>query len=143
MRFFAYLAFGVSGFMLLGMLVTPGEGHGFSAKVLAFAFSVALPAMVGVLLLRRSPGGDRKKRAEAAWDGELLRLAERRGGSLTAAEVVAHADLSLPDAESRLEGLCARGLAEHRVSDEGVIVYRVQRLPSDAEKRAARGLLDD
>lgn len=138
-----YAALGVAGFMLLGILMNLGRGFGFAAIALATAFCVVLPAAVGVRLLR--PGADRRKleQAERAWDGEFLRLAARRGGSLTVAEVMAHLDLGQEEAERRLDRFCATGLAEHRVSDEGIIVYRFQRMLGEAEKQRAVGVLDD
>jgi hypothetical protein len=41
-----------------------------------------------------------------AWESKLLRLAARRDGSLSVAEVVAHADLDAVQAEARLDGMC-------------------------------------
>ena len=72
-----------------------------------------------------------------------MRLAAKRHGSLTVAEVVAHADLDAASAERKLDDLCRRGLAEHRVTDDGDVVYRFQGAPDAEAKRSAKGVLDD
>src|SRR5688500_18765973 len=110
------LAIAIGAFMGLGIALNVGEGFGVLAFVLAFAFCSALPIGVGIRLLRGGRHGALAASAEQAWESELLRLAERRGGSLTVAEAVAHADLSREDAERHLERLCIKGVAEHRIS---------------------------
>jgi DNA-binding IclR family transcriptional regulator len=72
----------------------------------------------------------------------LVRLAAERGGSLTVAEVAAVTDIELARAERLLDGLCRRGLAEHRIADDGSLVYRVRPLLGAAEKARAKGVLD-
>jgi hypothetical protein len=139
----AYAAIGIAGFMLLGILLNAGRGFSYLAILGALAFCVILPAAVGLSLLRAPDERKPSERANQAWDAELIRLAERRGGSLTVAETMAHVDLSHSEAERHLERLCVHGVAEHRVSEEGVIVYRFQPLLSEQQKRRAVGLLDD
>lgn len=134
----AYLAFTVAAFMGLGITLNLGDGHGVPAYGLAMLFCVVMPVGFGIMLLRSPQSRDRLLRAEQAWDSELLRLAERRGGSLTVSEVVAYADLAPSDAERRLEAFCSRGLAEHRISDEGVIVYRFEPMLNQEQKARAR-----
>ncbi|MDH5676550.1 MAG: hypothetical protein OEZ06_30810 [Myxococcales bacterium] len=141
-RSFGYLAIAVGSFMGLGIAMNLGEGHGAAAILTTLLFCTVAPIALGVSLLK----GDRQQqldaRAERAWQSELLRLAERRGGSLTVAEVIAHADLPRDEAERRLDDLCKQGLAETRVSDGGVMVYRVEELLDEEEKRRAQGVLD-
>jgi hypothetical protein len=136
------ILFGV--FMGVGVLAGGSGKHGAGAFLFAlFVFGIA-PIALGVLLV--TAGRSRRPselEARRAWDSELLRLAAKRHGSLTVREVVAHADLDAESAERHLDDLCKRGLAEHRVTDDGDVVYRFQEAPSAEAKRAAKGVLDD
>jgi hypothetical protein len=138
-----YLAVAFGWFMGVGVLLNVGGPHSRGVIVFSFAvFSVA-PACVGWWLLREPTGGAKALlAADRAWDSELLRLAERRAGSLSVAEVVTYADLDAMEAERRLDALCRRGLCELRVTDEGVVIYRFAKTPTVAEKLAARGVLE-
>jgi hypothetical protein len=129
--------------MGFGIAMNLGAGFGAAAYVLAFAFCTVLPVGVGVALLRGKNERRLAARAEHAATAELLRLAEQRGGSLTVAEVMAQLDLSKEEAEHGLERLCQQGLADYRVSREGVLVYHVAALIDREEKRLAEGVLDE
>jgi hypothetical protein len=139
----AYVAFAIAGFTLLGILLGLSRGFGAGPLTAALFLCVVLPGALGAVLVRSRAERRQPDEAERAADSELLRLAERRGGSLTVAEAMAHADLTHGDAERRLERLCVEGLAEHRVSSEGVIVYRFERILSQGQRPRAAGLLDD
>jgi hypothetical protein len=141
-RGLGFAALGVGAFMGLGIALNLGDGFGVAAYLLAFGFCALLPVSVGVVLLKS--GGTRRlaERAEHAVAAELLRLAERRGGRLAVAEVMAHLDLSKSDAERALEQLCRQGLADYRVSESGVLVYHFGALIGAEEKRLAEGVLD-
>jgi hypothetical protein len=136
-------AIGIGAFMGLGIAMNMGDGSGAAAYVLALAFCTVLPIGAGVALLRGNP--QRRQlaaRAEHAATAELLRLAEQRGGSLTVAEVMAQLDLSKAEAEGGLERLCQQGLADYRVSHEGVVVYHIGALLTRDDKQRAEGVLD-
>jgi hypothetical protein len=135
------IAFGV--FMGLGVLSNAGGTHGVGALLFGFAVFCAVPIAFGWVLLRDGRARPRALDARRAWDSELMRLAARRHGSLTVAEVVTHADLDAPAAEEYLDDLCRRGLAEHRVTDDGHVVYRFNEAPSADAKRSAKDVLDD
>ena len=139
-----FVAIGFGIFMGLGVLANTGGRHGFAALIFAFFVFCVVPVALGTLLLRGS-GSRRPLELDArrAWDSELMRLAARRNGSLTVGEVVAHADLDAESAERYLDDLCKRGLAEHRVTADGDVVYRFQNAPSATAKRLARDVLDD
>jgi hypothetical protein len=136
------IAFGV--FMGVGVLANGSGKHGIGGFLFAlFVFALA-PIVLGVLLVTAGRGRRPSElEAQRAWDSELLRLAAKRHGSLTVAEVVAHADLDAESAERHLDDLCKRGLAEHRVTDDGDVVYRFEGAPSAEAKRAAKGVLDE
>jgi hypothetical protein len=136
-----YVAIGFGIFMGIGVLANGSSRHSVAALLFAFVVFCVVPVALGALLLRGS--GERRPReleARQAWDSELMRLAAKRHGSLTVAEVVAHADLDAASAERFLDDLCKRGLAEHRVTDDGEVVYRFQGAPSADAERAAKNV---
>lgn len=138
-----YLALAVGWFMGVGVALNTRGPHSAGVLLVSFALFSVGPIAVGWWLLR-SPANEAKAllAAERAWESELLRLAERRAGSLSVAEVVTYADLDAVDAERRLDALCRRGLCEVRVTDDGVVVYRFEPPPTAAQKLAARGVLE-
>lgn len=136
--------------MLMGVgVLANAAAYAIPVVAATLLLFVLLPVGTGFVLLRdphrlsASESRLLEARARTAWDAELMRLAERRSGSLTVAEVVAHADLDAERAEQCLDDLCKRGIAEHRVTDGGEIVYRFRAAPSAADKLGAKGVLDD
>ena len=136
------IAFGV--FMGVGVLAGARGHHGAGALLFALLVFAVAPIVLGTLLVTAGRGRrPNELEARRAWDSELMRLAAKRHGSLTVAEVVTHADLDAESAERHLDDLCKRGLAEHRVTDDGDVVYRFQGAPSAEAKRSAKDVLDD
>lgn len=128
-RGLAGLAFGVAACALLALGLGLGRGLGAGAYAGVVLACAVMPALLGLALWQSPRGNGAPEGSEGAWDALLLRLAERRGGSLTVAEAMDAADLTHAQAERRLERFCARGIAEHRVSNDGVIIYRFQLTP--------------
>jgi hypothetical protein len=54
----------------------------------------------------------------------VLRLAQRRQGVLTVAEVAANSTLSVEQAKATLDQLNLKGFNEMDVSDAGILVYK-------------------
>lgn len=137
--------------MGFGVLSTIGHGHAAAAVAGAFVLFAAAPISGGLLALRHArrdarslPSGDRSppQLSDAGWEIELRRLGERRQGNLTVDEVVLATGLEPARVEGLLDALCKKGVAEYRVADEGVIVYRLQPTLGPAAKAKARGLLE-
>lgn len=138
-----FVAVAVGIFMGVGVLLNLGGPHGAGALLLSFLLFGAVPLGAGLWLLRSRGASLRAlQSANQAWESELLRLAARRDGSLSVAEVVAHADLDAAQAEKHLDDMCKRGLCELRVTEEGVVVYRFAQAPSAEHKRRAEGVLE-
>lgn len=55
------------------------------------------------------------------------------------AEVVAQAGLAAPKAEALLEAMCRQELCEHRIADDGTIIYRLQPRLGAAQKNRRQG----
>lgn len=78
-------------------------------------------------------------RKRAAKDqNRLLRLARNRGGSLTVLEAATDLKLTVDKTEDMMRELAARGHAEVRVSDSGLLVYHFAEIEYASEKDDAR-----
>jgi len=69
---------------------------------------------------RRAQEAERRDSREKT----VLQIAKSRRGVVTPALVVLESDLQLEEAEQVLQGLAARGYAEMRIKDNGMIDYR-------------------
>lgn len=143
LRLLGGLLVAVGATMGCGIVATAGSGPA-GAVVGAFLLTSLAPVGTGLWLWRVAR---RRDRALAAGDEQaerlrLLALARKQGGHLTALEVMSLTGMELARAERLLDGLCREGLAEHRVAEDGTLVYRVKGLLGAAEKERARSVLD-
>src|SRR5687768_2327765 len=133
--------------MLLGFVRSDLTFGSFNAMV-ALLLSVVLPAVGGVMLLRRANsmerrGGARVERLrQATIEAEILRLAMLQGGRLTAVEVASTLALSSEEAKASLDALVTREVADLTITDAGVLVYTFHDAANVGDKHSARGLLD-
>ncbi len=115
------------------------------ATIAALLITVVLPAVGGATLLW---GGGRRRAArmhmlrQRTIDAEILRLAAREGGRLTAGDVAIAFALSPEEAKETLDALMTRDLADIAVSDDGVLVYLFHEAGKPGSKASARGILD-
>jgi hypothetical protein len=130
--------------MGLGVLAVLDQGHPAAAVAASFVLCTVAPVGLGTWLLvaDRRLARQRLARQDAEDQRRLLQLAVARGGLVTVAEVVAETGMEGAHAERLLDGLCQRAVAEHRVAEDGTLVYRIRPLLGPAEKARARGLLD-
>jgi hypothetical protein len=118
------------------------------ATIAALLISVALPAAGGVALIAghvRGRGRRLARREELrrqTIESEILRLAEQRGGRLTAVEVASDMAISPEAAKDALDSLALRELAELEITESGVLVYSFHDVRHLREKPHARGVLD-
>lgn len=134
-------------FMVAGFLRSGADP--FALRTLFALFVAAgLPAAGGGLLLARHFGVGRRieHRREAlrrdTLEAEILRMAGRHGGRLTAVEVAGELAVPTTTAEELLNELMAREMAEIEVTDSGLLVYTFHDIRHLSEKEAARGLLE-
>jgi len=106
------------------------------------AFLGLVPMAAGGMLLYRAYARSMESEREGAERG-LLKMAEDRGGRLTAAEVASHSSYTIDEATKLLEGLHARGVAEMRVSDGGAIVFSFPGFIDEASRAHAEGFGGD
>ena len=116
------------------------------ATLVAFLIPVVLPAIGGATLLW---GGGRRRAdrmqtlRQRTIEAEILRLATKEGGRLTAGDVAIALALSPEEAKETLDALMTRDLADIAVSDDGVLVYLFHESGKLGSKASARGILDD
>jgi hypothetical protein len=116
----------VAAFMLLGF-ARSSAGLASPTALFALLLTVGLPAVGGIALLRGSMGRSSKARMaqlrQQTIDAEILRLAMRHQGRLTAVEVASALALDGVESKSALDDLVNRQVADLEVSDEGVLIY--------------------
>ena len=141
MRFaFAYFlkAFAVIFFVPgLGLVVGPIIAGEWSGDALSLGLALMVFGQflwMGGRLVHRS--ADRKRYAQ--YQNRLLRLARAKGGRLTVLEAAADGRMTVEQAEEILRELVARGYAELRVSESGMMVYSFLEIERDGEKQGAR-----
>jgi hypothetical protein len=93
-----------------------------------FAFAGLMPALQGLSRIisqrfqHRIPKQD-KKEIERSREKEILKLASRNNGTLTAALVALETDLSVEESEQELQRLARLSQATVEVTEEGRITY--------------------
>jgi hypothetical protein len=118
------------------------------ATVVALLITVGLPAAGGLALVAghvRGRGRRVQRREELrrqTIESEILRLAEQRGGRLTALEVASDMAISPEAAKEALDSLALRELADLQITESGVLVYAFHDVRHLREKPHARGVLD-
>ena len=135
----------LSAIMLLGV-ARSGASLGSPTTLFAVLITVVLPAAGGIALLRGALGRNSKARMEQlrqqTIDAEILRLAMKQQGRLTAVEVASALALSGDEAKRSLDSLVAREVAELDVTDDGVLVYSFHDARYFDGGSGAKGLLD-
>jgi hypothetical protein len=137
----------VSVFMLLGFVRSDASFAALNT-IVAVLVSVVLPAIGGVMLLRRANKYGRRSGSRAdqlrqtTIEAEILRLAMLNAGRLTAVEVASALALTTEEAKATLDGLVTREVADLDITDAGVLVYSFHDARNVADKHSARGLLD-
>ena len=133
-------------FVLLGF--TQADVQGGSATGVALLIGAGLPVAGGAWLIAGHFGAGRVRgeRREASrretLEAEVLRLAGRHAGRLTAVEVAGELAVSPAAAEEALHALALRKVADLQVTESGVLVYVFHDVAHASEKDQARSLLD-
>ncbi len=134
-------------FMGLGFLRSGADPLALRTLVALF-IAVGLPAGGGSWLLARHFGvgrrieGRREELRRDTLEAEILKMAGRHGGRLTAVEVAGELAVPTTTAEELLNELMVRELAEIEITDSGLLVYTFDDVRRLSEKESARGLLE-
>jgi hypothetical protein len=132
----------LAGLMLFGFLRSSAS-LGAPATLMALLIVVVLPAGAGIALLRTGPNRARLEvLRQQTIEAEVLRMAAKEGGKLTAVEVASALALPQESAKQTLDSLVERDLADIGVSDEGVVVYLFHDSKHLGSKQSTKGLLD-
>ena len=134
-------------FMVVGFLRSGADP--FALRTLfALFIAVGLPAAGGSWLVARHFGvgrrieGRREQLRRDTLEAEVLKMAGRHGGRLTAVEVAGELAVPTSTAEELLNELMAREMAEIEITDSGLLVYTFHDVRHLSEKETARGLLE-
>ena len=134
-------------FVVLGFVRSDVDPRALST-IVALGIGAGLPAGGGMWLLARHFGGRRRighRREQLRRDtieAEVLKMAARNDGRLTAVEVSGELALAPATAEEVLNGLMTRELAEIEVTDSGLLVYTFHDVRSLSETASAKGILE-
>jgi hypothetical protein len=93
---------------------------------------VIICAGAGAMLVRaarRAPAGAVPRASE------IIRVAQKHGGRITAAEVAADTTIPFDEAKGELDRLAKAGACEVVVGDAGILVYRFPEFESAANKQ--------
>jgi hypothetical protein len=133
----------IAALMLLGF-TRSSLGIGSPSVIAALLLTVVAPAAGGIALLRRrSAHGPRTRELrQRTLEAEILRLATRQQGRLTALEVATEFAITPEEAKATLDGFVSREIADLAMTERGVLVYTFHETQGVADKHAARGLLD-
>jgi len=118
------------------------------ATIAALLITVVLPAAGSIALAAgyvRGRGRLTRRKEELrrqTIESEILRLAGRHSGRLTAVEVASDLAISPEAAKDALDSLSERELADIQITDSGVIVYSFRDVQHLGEKAHAKGVLD-
>jgi len=137
----------LSLFMLVGFIRSDASLTA-PATIAALLITVVLPAAGGVALIAGQMRGrgrlarrkDELKRQTV--ESEILRLAERHSGRLTAVEVASDMAISPEAAKDALDSLAEREVADIEITNSGLIVYAFRDVRHLGEKAHAKGVLD-
>lgn len=87
--------------------------------------------------------GKIRKEKENKLDNTIMKLALKKGGLITAAELAAATELNVKEAAELLDANYMAGLCGKRYTEKGMIpVYEYKGAISDSEKRASKDILD-
>ena len=124
------------GGLIASVVAVTGKGP-WDMKALSIGLLLVATAQLiwwaGILVHRSA---DRKRYAQH--QHRLLKLAREKGGSLTVLEAATDARMTVEKAEEILRELAARGHAEVRISDSGLIVYHFPEILRWEEKHWAK-----
>jgi hypothetical protein len=112
----------IFGGVLIGAIERTSRYSPATDLLLSLLFGV-LPLVWGLILYRRVRRAVAQRRSENT-EAAVLRVAQERGGLVTAVDVAAGCGTSLEEAQKALDGLHLRGFCDIDVADSGTITFR-------------------
>lgn len=137
--------------MILGGLMALGFtqaslSQGPLVIFLSLCITVFLPLGGGFYLLKQSNTqsnslmASKSQLAQKTLQAEILRLAAQKQGRLTVLEVTQAFALSAEQAELALDNLALDKVAEHQLTDEGLLVYIFPEVQQLAHKNQSKAI---
>lgn len=135
------------GLLMIGgffLDITDSEGSYSVGGLIALVFIVGItPAAGGFWLCRWTVKTPRVKREDTdKLENQILRLAEKRNGSLTPIELAMETSLSVEEAKKQLESWANQGVVTIKVAENGALVYHFTGILSEQERKSAQGVYD-
>jgi hypothetical protein len=134
----------LAGLMLYGFLRSSAS-IAAPTTIVALLITVVAPAAGGIAMLRGTDlarGKRLDQLRQQTIDAEVLRMAVKEGGRLTAVEVSTALALTPEQAKDTLDALVARDIADIAVTERGVVVYTFHDAKHIGGKGDAKGVLD-
>ncbi|MFP4529441.1 MAG: hypothetical protein ACLFQX_12915 [Candidatus Kapaibacterium sp.] len=110
-----------TGFGVLALLTEPADR--LPSLMTGFLIIGAAPLVIGYKL-RRDIGKKLEESRNRSLEREILTIARREKGVLTAAGIAANSDLSVEEVRNELERMVARGLAYPEANDRGYVEFK-------------------
>lgn len=133
----------LGGLMALGF-TQASLSQGPLVIFLSLCITVFLPLGGGFYLLKQSNTqnksllASKSQLAQKTLQAEILRLAATQQGRLTILEVTQAFALSAEQAEAALDALALDQVAEHQLTDDGLLVYTFPGIQQQAHKNQAK-----
>ncbi|MBP1157232.1 MULTISPECIES: hypothetical protein [unclassified Paenibacillus] len=127
--------------MLGGSVASEDMESGLLSELVLVLLFAVLPLTLGVWYAVRVVHKSKARRQDEL-ENEILRLAARHSGRLTASEVAMNTRLSVTEAQKLLEGYVKNKLVTLKISGTGTLVFEFSDLIPEEEKREAARVAD-
>jgi hypothetical protein len=132
-------------FLFIGFL---GSDAPFTAATLiALLLAVGLPVGIATRMLLNK--GDEQRRLQKqselrsrTVEAEVLRIAKPHNGKLTIVEIVTELAITPEEAQTAVDSLVRKQVADIEVTDSGVLVYTFYDIKHLPEKQSSRNILE-
>jgi len=114
----------ITSVMIAGIIAKPDDLAAAIAITMLFG---NVPLVVGAILVRAGRAKRRRRRIDAV-ERQLLAIAQKNNGDLTATLVAMETPLSIDEAREILEMFVTRGVVDMRVDDNGSVIYHFREL---------------
>jgi hypothetical protein len=107
----------------------------------------ALAPIAGVLLIRNSYvtkiEREKKVKAYAEQEKQVLKLAREKEGVLTVPEIVAETSMNADEADELMRELVLKRYADMKITDQGTVIYEFLELTRGYKERSRQDLLKE
>ncbi|KAB8137753.1 hypothetical protein F9U64_08070 [Gracilibacillus oryzae] len=129
--------------LLLGFIANIGDGEessiSFPAEIILVICVGIIPMILAFFLGKWAFFGRKQKPLSGdELENVILKVAEKRNGSLTAVELAMDTTLSVTEAQNKLDDWANRGIITIKVTEGGAIVYHFAGVITNEERQTAK-----